>query len=410
MVWTGQSIEDVKRRFIVDRLSGEWGNMSELCAQYGISRETGYELMRRYATEGFGSVVARSRAPLVQAGAVKADVCEALVDCRLDHPTWGPRKLKAFLERTQPQIAWPAASTIGDMLKRRGLVGKRRRRRSALPLTRPFAPVCAANETWCIDFKGWFRTQDGTRCDPLTVSDAMSRYLLGCRICAPIGASVKVEMDRILKEFGLPDRFRIDNGSPWGSVGAGGLTALSVKWLKLGIGLEFITPAKPQENGRHERMHGTLKADTLRPPAATAADQQRRFDAFRRSYNEERPHEALGQQTPASHYEPSRRAYPHRIEEPAYAGDGIDVRRVRRSGEIKWRGQGIFIGEAFIGEPVALAETETGDQCVRFMTVDLGLIDRKTGRFRRFGPPRPSRTNAKTTNADSKTVNHVPGP
>lgn len=410
MVWNGQSIEDVKRRFIVDRLSGEWDDMSELCAQYGISRETGYTVMRRYAAEGFAGVVARSRAPLVQARAVEASICAALVDCRLDHPTWGPKKLKAFLERTQPQLAWPAASTIGDVLKRRGLVDKRRRRRSALPLTRPFAPVSAANETWSIDFKGWFRTQDGTRCDPLTVSDALSRYLVGCRICIPTGASVDVEMDRMLKEFGLPDRLRMDNGSPWGSVGAGGVSALSVKWLKLGIGLEFITPAKPQENGRHERMHATLKADTLCPPAATPADQQRRFDAFRRCYNEERPHEALGQQTPASCYERSRRAYPCRIEEPAYAGDDIEVRRVRSSGEIKWRGERVFIGEAFIGEPVALSETETGDHRVRFMSVELGLIDRKTAKFRRFGPPRPKQTKPETTNADSKSVNHVSGP
>lgn len=410
MVWTGKSIEDVKRRFIVDRLSGEWDDMSELCVQNGISRETGYALMRRYAADGFAGVVARSRAPLVQARAVEASICAALVDCRLDYPTWGPKKLKAFLERSRPQLVWPAASTIGEVLKRRGLVGKRRRRRTALPLTRPFALVSRANETWCIDFKGWFRTQDGTRCDPLTVSDTMSRYLVGCRICAQTGASVAAEMERMLKEFGLPDRLRMDNGSPWGSIGAGGLTALSVKWLKLGIGLEFITPAKPQENGRHERMHGTLKADTLDPPAATPADQQRRFDTFRCSYNQQRPHEALGQQTPASRYEPSGRAYPRRIEEPTYSGDAIEVRRVRSSGEIKWRGERVYIGEAFIGEPVALSETESGDHRVRFMSVDLGLIDRRTGKFRRFGPPRPNRTKAETTNADSNSVNHVPGP
>jgi putative transposase len=410
MVWTGQSIEDVKRRFIVDRLSGEWDDMSELCAHYGISRETGYTLMRRHASEGFGGVVARSRAPLVQWRALDEAICAEVVACRLDHPTWGPRKLKAFLERTQPQLAWPAASTIGDLLKRRGLVGLRRRRRTALPVTRPFAPVTAANQTWCIDFKGWFRTGDGSRCDPLTVSDAMSRFLVGCRICAPIGSAVDTEMDRLLKEYGLPDRFRMDNGSPWGSVGAGGLTVLSVKWLKLGIGLEFITPAKPQENGRHERMHGTLKADTLKPPAATPAEQQRRFDTFRGSYNEERPHEALGQATPASHYEPSGRAYPRRIEEPIYDGDGVEIRRVRSNGEIKWRGGQVFIGQAFIGELVGLTETETGDHQVRFISADLGQIDRKTNKFRRFGPPRPNRTGAERGNADSPSVNHLPGP
>jgi putative transposase len=410
MVWTGASIEEVKRRFIMDRLSGECDDMSALCAEYGISRQAGYMLMRRYAAEGLGGVVARSRAPLVQARSVDEDIRAALVECRLDHPNWGPKKLKAFLKRTQPQIVWPAASTIGDVLKRRGLVGKRRRRRSALPLTRPFAPIAAANQTWCVDFKGWFRTGDGTRCDPLTVSDAMSRYLLGCRICAPTGSAVEVEMDRLLKTFGLPDRLRLDNGSPWGSTGAGGLTGLSVKWLKLGIALEFITPASPQENGRHERMHGTLKADTLNPPAATPVEQQRRFDAFRQSYNEQRPHEALGQETPASHYQPSPRPYPRRVEAAVDEDDGIEVRRVRSSGEIKWRGGRVFIGEAFIGEPLALSEAETGDHRVRFMSVDLGLIDRRTGKFRRFGPPRPKQTNTHTPNAGSQSVNHVPGP
>lgn len=193
----------------------------------------------------------------------------------------------------------------------------------------------------------------------------------------------------------LPDRLRMDNGAPWGSIGAGRLSALSVKWLKLGIGLEFITSDQPQENGRHERLHGTLK-----PPAATPTEQQRRFDAFRRSYNQERPREALDQQPPGSRYVPSRRVYPRRIEEPAYEWNDIEVRRVRRSGEIKWRG-----GYVFIGEPVAVSET--GDHRVRFMGVDLGLIDRKTGKFRRIRPPRPGRT---TTAADSKSVKHVSGP
>lgn len=410
MVWKGSSIEEAKGRFILDRLSGECEDMSALCAEYGISRETGYALMRRHAAEGISCVVARSRAPHEQGRAIGEHVRAALIACRLDHRSWGPRKLKAYLERTQPETGWPAASTIGDVLKGGGLVRGRRRRRTPLPLTRPFAPITKANDTWSVDFKGWFRTADGTRCDPLTVSDGLSRYLIGCRICAQTGLEVGAQMERMFKEYGLPDRFRMDNGSPWGSTGAGGLTRLSVTWLKLGIGLEFITPAQPQQNGRHERLHGTLKQDTLDPPAATPAEQQRRFDVFRTLYNQERPHEALGQQTPASQYQPSLRLYPRRIEEPVYDGDTVAVRRVRGSGEIKWRGDLLFVGEALIGEPVAIEETETGDYNVRFMTVELGVIERTTGKFRRFGPPRPGRTKANTPTANTNSVNHLSGP
>jgi len=410
MVWKGRSIEEAKGRFILDRLSGDCEDMSALCAAYGISREAGYELMRRYGAEGLSCVVARSRAPHVQSRAIGEDVRAALLACRLDHRSWGPRKLKAYLERTRPGTDWPAASTIGAVLKRGGLVHGRRRRRTALPLTRPFAPITKANDTWSVDFKGWFRTADGKRCDPLTVSDGLSRYLIGCRICAPTGLEVGAQMERMFKEYGLPDRLRTDNGSPWGSSGAGGLTRLSVAWLKLGIGLEFIAPASPQQNGRHERLHGTLKRDTLDPPAANPAQQQQRFDAFRTLYNQERPHQALGNHTPASQYQPSLRPYPHRIEEPVYDGDTLTVRRVRGSGEIKWRGSLVFIGEAFIGEPLAIEQTQTGDHRVRFMAVDLGIIDRTSGKFRRFGPPRPARTPADNATANIPRVNHLSGP
>lgn len=401
MVWHGLKVEEMKRRFIVDRLSGEWDDMSGLCAVYGISRETGYRLMRRFASDGFGCVVERSHAPHVQGRMVEEDVRLALVDCRLDHPTWGPRKLKAYLERVRPETIWPAASTIGSILSARQLVGHRRRRRSALPLSRPFAAIDGANQTWSIDFKGWFRTGDNRRCDPLTMTDSHSRYLLCCRICPQTTQAVEAETDRIFKQFGLPDRLRMDNGAPWGSSGAGGLTHLSVKWAKLGIGLEFITPASPEQNGRHERMHATLKADTLRPPAATPKAQQARFDRFRTQFNTERPHEALGQQPPASFYQPSNRPYPHRIEEPEYQGVGLQVRRVRHSGEIKWNGDLVYISMALVGEPVGIEETETGDHLVRFIDIPLGIIERKTGKFRRYQPQRPPDGGDKNAEAEA---------
>jgi hypothetical protein len=275
-----------------------------------------------------------------------------------------------------------------------------------VPVTQPFSTVAAPNDVWCADFKGWFRTADGARCDPLTISDAHSRFLLDCRIVAPTREGVEPRFIRAFREFGLPRALRTDNGPPFASTGAGGLSRLSVTWVKLGIRLERIDPGAPQQNGRHERLHRTLKEQTSHPPAATPKAQQRRFDDFRRHYNCERPHEALDQTTPASHYTASPRGYPERIEEPWYDADHA-VRRVRGSGEIKWGGELIFVSEALIGEPVGIAETEDGDWIVRFAAIDLGVINRQTRKLRRFATPRPGRGKAQHT---GNTVTHVSGP
>jgi transposase InsO family protein len=404
MGWKGTCVEEEKLRFIADRLRGDVP-MTELCECYGVSREAGYELMRRYAAEGANCIQPRSRAPHVQAGATENDVVAALIDLREQRPHWGPKKLRAYLERQAPDRHWPAASTIGDLLKRHGLVEGRRRRRSALPQRRPFAAITAPNDLWCVDFKGWFRTGDGRRCDPLTVTDADSRYLLACRIVPPSYDGVLPVMERLFREHGLPRAIRSDNGPPFGSAGAGGLSRLAVHWLKLGVAIERIVPGNPQQNGRHERMHATLKAETARPPAADHTAQQERFDGFRTDFNEQRPHEALGQATPASRWHPSRRPYPDRIEPPAYCADHV-VRRVRQNGEIKWRGELIFVSDVLAGEPVGIAETETGEFIVRFAAVDLGLINRAGTKMRRFTAPRPGRREAEQT---EKSVNHVPG-
>ena len=394
MVWSGTSIEEAKLRFIADRLSGEFDDMSALCASYGISRQTGYELMQRYAREGLACARARSHAPHHHGRTVDEAVMEAVLECRLAHPTWGPRKLLAYLRRHAPDGAWPAASTIGDHLQRHGLIRLQRRRRARTPLTRPFAQVDGPNSTWSLDFKGWARTGNGERFVPLTVCDNYSRFLLECRILEPVGAAVGAAMERLMRDVGLPQRLRMDNGAPWASLGPAGLSRLSVQWIKLGIELEFIEPGQPQQNGRLERLHETLKAQTMRPPAATKQAQQQRFDAFRREYNEERPHEALGQQPPASLYTLSSRHFPRKIEDPHYEGDEIEVRRVRSNGEIKWRGGMVYIGQAFVGELVALQPDEHGAQVVHFASTKLGMIDHKTQKFRSFGPPRPGRTKA----------------
>jgi len=397
--------EEEKLRFIADRLRGE-ETMVELCARYGVSREAGYELLRRHAAEGLDCVRTRSRARRTQAAETPAEVVSAIVRLRERYPLWGPRKLRAYLGAREADLALPSASTMGEILRREGLVKGRRRKRAPLVSNGPFRPVVAANDVWSIDFKGWFRTGDGRRCDPLTVSDAHSRYLLACHIVVPREEGVKPVMEGLLREHGLPWALRSDNGPPFASAGAGGLTKLSVHWLKLGIALERIEPGCPEQNGRHERMHATLAQATIRPAAVDQAAQQARFDAFRQEFNHERPHEALGQTQPASHWHPSSRAYPRRIEEPSYPADHA-VRRVRTNGTIKWGGELIFVSMALIGELVGLTETEDGGFMVRFINVDLGLIERGSSRMRRSTAPRPGRRAAWEPTAN--TVNHVPG-
>jgi transposase InsO family protein len=309
------------------------------------------------------------------------------VALRRRFPHLGPRKLLAILGRQDPDTDWPAASTIGDILKRAGLVETAKRRRRALDQPRREIAVEAANQEWAVDFKGWFRTRDQARIDPLTITDNHTRFLIEIRITPQKVEGAKEVFVRAFDAHGLPEAIRCDNGSPFGSRGAGGLTRLSVWWLKLGIEPHFIRPASPQENGRHERMHRTLKQQTSCPAAANAAEQQARFDEFRRHYNEERPHEALGQTPPAEAYARSPRALPSRVDDPWYNADH-EARRVRETGEIKWKGESVFIGEALAGELVGLAELENGDHVVRFCDRDLGVLDRRGGGFRRFAPPR----------------------
>jgi putative transposase len=382
MPWQEICPMDEKLRFI-GALLAEEENMTELCERFGISRKTGYKLRGRYLAEGAAGIADRSRAPQVIPWAISQAQAEAIVGVRRAHPSWGPRKLRAKLAERAPAQRWPAPSTIGELLRRAGLSQPRQRRRRASPSASPLRSAVTANELWCIDFKGWFRTGDGARCDPLTVSDAYSRYLLCAQVVArPDYPNCRSELERAFKDYGLPRAIRSDNGAPFASVGVGGLSRLSVWWIKLGIAPERIAPGQPQQNGRHERMHRTLKDECANPPAASAAAQQRRFDQFRAEFNYQRPHEALGQTPPAQHYAPSARDYPARLEDPHYGADFV-LRRVRSNGAIKWQGEMVFIGEALIGEVIALMETDDGDAEVYFGPVPLGLIDGVTRKLMR---------------------------
>jgi transposase InsO family protein len=370
---------DQRVAFIGDWLSDEW-RLSELAERYGISRKTAYKWIDRYEADPEHGLAERSRAPRQHGRAMAAAVREAVLAMRQAHPRWGPKKLRTKLMERHRRQVWPAASTIGDLLRREGLSAPGHRRRHVVPLTQPLIAAQRANDVWTADFKGWFRTGDGTRCDPLTVIDAYSRFVLCCRIVSPTQHGVRPWFERTFREHGLPSAMRTDNGPPFATTAAAHLSPLAIWWLKLGIQLDRIDRGHPEQNGRHERFHLTLQEETTMPPAATPAQQQRRFDRMRGEFNTERPHEALRQQPPARFYVTSPRPYPARLEEPSYDATH-QVRHVRHNGVIKWQGELIFVSSALRGEPIGLAETEHGDWIVRFMHVELGRIDRRTRRL-----------------------------
>src|SRR6266852_939782 len=338
-------------------------SMAELCRAFEISRKTGYQLVAQYRAEGLDGLKPHSRAPHHHPNAIAEEVCAAVLRAKAAHPSWGPKKLTPVVDEPDSiREQWPVASTRGAILTRAGLTVPRRPPRAHVPpRTQPFGSVSLPNDTWCADFKGWFRTADDVRCDPLTISDAHSRLLLRCQAMryGTDGQQVRLLFDATFREYGLPLRLRTDNGTPFASVGAGGLSMLSIWWIKLGIIPERIDPGRPSQNGRHERLHRTLSDATARPPAATIRAQQGRFDAFRYEYNHERPHEALGQETPISWYAPSPRPYPRRLEEPAYP-TADQVRKVRHNGEIRWASSTIYISSTLIGEPVGIYEAADG--------------------------------------------------
>jgi transposase InsO family protein len=375
MPWRETCAVDQRVALLADWLREEW-TMTELAARYAISRKTAYKWIGRYAADGAQGLIERSRAPHHAGHAMAPAVRTAILAIRRTYPHWGPRKLAVLLHERTPTTAWPAPSTIGELLRREGLSTPRRRHRYIVPLTQPLAAAQQPNDVWTADFKGWFRTGDGTRCDPLTVADACSRFVLCCRIVPP----TRAWFERTFRTYGLPRALRTDNGAPIASTGPGRLSRLAVWWLKLGIQLDRIDPGHPEQNGRHERFHLTLQREATSPPATSPAQQQRRFDRQRHTFNDLRPHEALAQTPPARTYQASPRPYPPRLEDPWYDAT-YQVRRVHAKGHIKWRGDLVFLSEAVIGELVGLVETPRGDWTVRFMHVELGRIDRQTRTF-----------------------------
>jgi len=377
MPWKETVALNERMKFVMECELGE-ETMSALCVAYGVSRRVGYKWLARYSEHGVEGLKDQSRAPLQHPNGLSVAAEEAVMALRLAHPTWGPRKLLAVLERDRPGKRWPAASTIGALLARRGLSVPRQRRRKVTPGERPFADCLLPNDLWCIDFKGWFITGDGSRCDPLTLSDAMSRRILRCQAMKEAsGRAVRPVLEAAFREHGLPRAIRSDNGSPFASRAVAGLSPLSVWWMKLGIAHERITPGCPQENGRHERMHLTLKKETANPPAANLRRQQERFDSFMREFNQERPHEALEMATPDSLYERSDREYPARLAEVGYprADGSWRMRRVQGRGEFYWKHDRVFLSEVLGGEPIGLEPVDDRYWRAWFGAVALGVFD-----------------------------------
>jgi transposase InsO family protein len=378
MPWRRTGVLEERIKFIAAYLEGT-DSVAALCRRFGISRETAHKFLSRYTAEGLDGLRDRSRAPHSHPNAVTEAVLELLVQARRAHPSWGPRKLVAYLARQYPGLVLPAASTVSRVLRRAGLADRRRARRHAFPLSAPFRGTQHPNDLWCADFKGWFRARNGERCEPLTITDAVSRYGLACQVVDQIALGhVRPVFERTFRAYGLPHAVRTDNGPPFASTGLAGLTRLSAWWVALGIRPERITPGRPQQNGRHERFHRTLQ-DTL-PPAATRADQQGALDAFLREYNRERPHAALGNRTPGDLYVPSPRLYPEQLRPLEYAADCV-VRTVHGHGDIRWAGDRIFVSEALRGHRLGLRHLTDRHWTVYFGCLEVGYLDERQWRL-----------------------------
>src|SRR6267154_4141 len=374
MPWKESSVMEERLRFILEYEAGE-ESMTALCHRYGISRETGYLTLHRYRASGISGLLPQSHAAHRHHNQTPEEIEQKVLELRQAHMRWGPRKLKRILERDEPGRNWPVASTIGALLKREGLVGARKKRLHTAPYTQPLAHAQECNRVWCADFKGWFRTGDGERIDPLTISDAYSRYLLRCQAVEKTNTErVQAIFEAAFREYGMPEAIRTDNGPPFASHAVAGLSRLSVWWIKLGIVPERIAAGHPEQNGRHERMHRTLKQEAAEPPAANRRRQQQVLDRFRQEYNEVRPHEALGMRTPAEMYQSSMREFPRRLPEVEYPATMV-VRSVRHQGIFRWKKQDVFLSEVLWGESVGLLPEDERWFTIYFAQIPLARFD-----------------------------------
>ncbi len=378
MPWKKSDPEKERVRFAVQAEQGHY-SMTELCARYGVSRQTGHTTLKRFRELGPDGLKERSHVPLHCPHRIGEEMRELLLAARRAHPHWGPRKILAWLRPRHPELVLPAASTVGDLYRREHLTERRKRRRQWNHPGRTQVEVSAPNDMWTIDFKGEFRLGNRRWCYPLTIADAHTRFLLAIdALSSTAHAPAQAVVERVFREYGLPRVIRSDNGGPFATQAIAGLSRLSVWWTQLGIRQDRIAPGRPDQNGSHERMHKTLKRETARPPERDAHAQQARFDSFRSEFNAERPHDALGRTTPGSRYTPSPREMPERLLEPEYPGH-CEIRQVRANGILYFRDREIFVSELLAGHHVALEEIEDGVWSVCFYDLLLARFDERSG-------------------------------
>ncbi len=374
MPWKETDAMNEKVKFISAWLTKEY-SISELCRNFGISRPIAYKIINRYEAEGVIGLKERSRAHHTHPQKTNDETVALILKVKSRYPQWGPRKIRDWLDIEYPDESWPAASTIGDHLKKHGLVKEKKKRKKTPPHSQPFINCTQVNEVWSADFKGQFKLGNEQLCYPLTISDNYSRYLIECRCLPhPTYAAVRKYFEGVFKQYGLPDAIRTDNGSPFASVGIGGLSRLSIWWVRLGIMPERILPGHPEQNGRHERMHRTLKDATVKPPKATMHAQQMAMSRFKEEYNYARPHEALVNKRPGDIYTRSTRAYPSKLPEIEYSSAYL-IKRIRTSGEVKIFGKNIYVGSNLAGERIGLKQIESEQYELYFSSLRLGVLD-----------------------------------
>ena len=388
MPWKVCKPMDERLKFIARLLDGE--QMASLCREFGISRKTGYKIQQRYNTSGLEALTDRSRRPYRQANQLPMQIEKLIVHLKQDKPNWGAPKIRERLRRLHPDVHLPAISTVHAVLDRHGLVKRRRRHKRELRQGTPLSQALEPNQLWCADYKGEFMLADRRYCYPLTVTDFASRYLLGCEALSTTKEAYAFTVfERLFKEFGLPAAIRTDNGVPFASPNAlFNLSRLSVWWLRLGIGIERIKPGCPQQNGRHERMHLTLKLETTKPAGKNFLQQQAKFDDFIDCYNIERPHQAIAMRCPAELYRPSTRTY-RGLPELDYPFHDKTV-TVTTCGRICYKQRKINLSTVFAGQNVGIRQTDDRIWLVSFMHYDLGYFDDETCRLEPlqcpFGP------------------------
>ena len=385
MPWKEVTAVNERMQFIARLKAGE--RMSDLCREFGISRKTGYKFERRFEEHGPKGLYDVSRRPKRLARQMSVGIQTAILELKREKPTWGAAKIEEVLRRKHPQMEVPVRSSIHDLLDRHGLVKKRstRRRYHAYPTLRE-DDIKSPNQLWCADFKGQFRMANAKYCYPLTVTDFYSRYLLGCEAMESTKSeNAQQGFELIFREYGLPTRLRTDNGTPFSSRSVQGLSALSVWWMRLGIQIERIEPGQPQQNGRHERMHRTLKEEVPARTAKSLLAQQEQLDRFREDFNERRPHEALKMKCPADIYKPSLKRYPETLPEPNYLQHDL-VLPVGSNGSVYFRGKSFFISMALVDQAVGLEEEQDGIWRINFMDLDLGFLDEEAMKFTPISP------------------------